>query len=121
LDRKLIGIWSIDVDSLRTTNPVWFDFLDNGLFFDKDHTARLPGIFNIDINYTDGIKWETVNGEVSDSIYFHTQEHPMSGKFKITFYREYREKLFKMKLENENNIIICRKALQNFDRDNPDW
>ncbi|MBF0575567.1 hypothetical protein [Dysgonomonas sp. GY617] len=120
LDRKLTGIWSIDIDSLSTDNPLWYNFLDNMFILRNDHTASLPAILNLDINYTDGIKWETVNGEVSDSIYFHTQEHPMSGKFKITFYRDYKEKLFKMRLENDNTVIICRKGLQNFDK-KIDW
>lgn len=120
LDRKLIGIWSIDVDSLRTTNPIWYDFVDNMFIIRKDYTASLPAIFCIDINYTDDIKWESISGENGDTIYFHTEEHPMRGEFKITFYRDYKEKLFKMRLENDSNVIICRKALQNFDK-NMDW
>ncbi len=122
LDRKLIGIWTIDIDSLETTNPIWLDVLGNGLVLNDNHTALLPGFFNIDVNYMDDITWESISEEKSNTICFQTSpDHPMSGKFKITFYRDYKEKLFKMKLENDNTVIICRKALQNFGRDNPNW
>jgi hypothetical protein len=115
LDRKLVGFWSIDLDSLRATNSDWNSILENMFILKDDYTASLPAIYNIDINYTDGIKWESISNEGGDTIYFHTKEHPMSGKFKITFYRDYREKLFKMRLENNNSIIFCRKGFQNFE------
>ena len=121
LEKKMIGIWTVDLDSLQTRDNSWYQITSNGFSIKEDHTSQLPFFLNINSTNSENIKWEATSNDSENTIRFYAPNHPMDGKFFISFYRNPKEKLFKMKLTNGYTSIVCRKGLQNFDRDNPDW
>lgn len=119
LEKKMIGVWTVDLDSLQTRDNSWYQITSNGFSIKEDHTGNLPSFFNL--GNSENIKWEVTSNDSENTIRFYAPNHPMDGKFFISFYRDPKEKLFKMRLTNGYTTIVCRKGLQNFDRDNPDW
>lgn len=119
LEKKLTGIWTVDLDSLQTRDNRWFQITSNMFFINENYTSNLPSFFNQ--RNSENIKWETISNGSENTIRFYAPNHPMNGKFFISFYKDPKEKLFKMRLTNGYTSIICRKGMQNFDRNNPDW
>jgi len=118
-DKRMIGFWTIDIDSTQVIGRE-FNISDNILTIEMDSTCILPNIMNQIGNKSNTGKWKMLFNDKNDTIYFNVPENPLNGKYAIHFYRDYKEKLFKARLTNDSTIIVCRKGLQDFDK-NIDW
>ncbi len=123
VEKKLIGIWSVDIDSCLVADGFWYNIGHNGLSIRSNYTCELPAFIGECLEVSDVIEnsegqWSIIGG---DTIFFDVPKNPLHGKYKIYFYREPKDRLFKIRLVNDSITIVCRKGLQNFDRDNLDW
>lgn len=123
LDDKLIGFWSIDMDSVSTIDNYWHNNIGSNILSIKENkTCQLPYFIYLKHEYSEHIKWDTSSEGGLNYINFYAPNHPMNGKFMITLYKDNKEKLFKMRLMNGNTILVCRKGMENFDQNkNIDW
>lgn len=117
-EKRIIGDWSIDLDSCRVCHRKW-DILGNSITFYKDYACSLPEIFQQSQNDNVG-RWFLHHSIESDSLFLDVPNNPLYGKYKIELYKDYKNQLFKMKLENDSTILVCSKFLQNFNS-NTDW
>lgn len=123
LDRKLTGVWamdlwSIDINAETIEGSEWEGVLGNLLSFESDFTCRMPRFKNIAANdYYDSCgTWQSSSFNGQDSLIIDVNNHPMSGRYKIEFYRDTEKELLKIRLSNSGVEFTCAKFLQNPDR-----
>jgi len=105
-EKKIIGLWSIEIDSSNVYHRNW-RIVDNLILFESNYSFKLPEIFPQKVKANEG-KWKIIN---NDSIYFIAPNNPLHGKYKFCFYKDYRNMQFKVKFTNDSTIIICSKSI----------
>jgi len=115
---KLVGLWSVDIDDEIIRQNQWDNILGNVIILKSDFSCK--GIVFFDPKTKERLNsegtWSIIHFNNTDSIEFIIPGNSMSGKYKLDFYRDYTNKLLKIKLSNSNISFTCSKFLQNFDR-----
>jgi hypothetical protein len=119
-EKKIIGVYSIDeiyYNGQDLTNDLGVNVID----FDKNGFCSLPPmrIFSpIKSSREIGV-WKTNSLDTTLSI---TAKHIVfNGIYKVSFKKDYDEKLLKIVLESEGIQIIATKGLQDFDSHKDEW
>lgn len=117
LEDKLVGAWSVDINSVTIERNNWHNIYGNTFTLKKDFSCEvLPFKDHVtDKFYPSHGIWNTISHKGQDSLVLSVQNNPMNGKYKIEFYRDFNKKLLKIKLSNESVEFTCSKFIQNFD------
>lgn len=118
LDRKLTGLWSIDINAEVVERNNWGDMLGNGISLRSDFTCRIPGFMIEETNdrYNSEGTWQSLSVDGRDSLIIDVKDHPMNGRYKIEFYRDTKKELLKMRISNSTTEFTCAKFFQDPDR-----
>jgi len=114
-EKKIIGLWSIEIDSSIVYKRDW-RIIENLLIFESNYSCKLPEIFPQKVKDNEGI-WKILN---QDSIFFIAPNNPLHGKYKFCFYKDYKNQLFKAKFTNDSTVIICSKSIIGFSHNTKD-
>lgn len=119
IKNKLEGLWAVDINDEIIEKNGWFDILGNTIYLEADFSCRGLAFKNTKketgrLN-EDGL-WEIVLDKDEIYIILNVTDNPINGKYKVDFYRDYENKLLKMKLSNSTTEFTCAKFFQNFDR-----
>lgn len=117
LEDKLIGAWSVDINSAIIERNNWQNIYGNTFTLENDFSCSVLPFKNIltDKFYPLNGTWKCFSNNQQDTLIFNVPENPMNGKYEIVFYKDYDRKLLKMKLSNDSLEFTCSKFLQNFD------
>lgn len=114
-EKRLIGMWSLDIDSCIVYDRPWFmDFAENSFIIDSNQECSLPSLWGQARNESQG-DWQLLHKRnVPDSIVFKVPNNPLNGKYAVCFYKDYNEMMFKMKLQNDSTLLIGSKHILSF-------
>lgn len=118
-EKRLIGLWAVELDSCIVQNRPWItEICDNFLIIKEKQECNLPALCG-QLQQSKGT-WQLFKGKnAPDTILFNVPENPLRGQYAITFYKDYNEMKFKMRLQNDSTILICGKNIINFSSNNP--
>lgn len=110
---RLVGLWALELDSCIVSNRDWV-FCSNSMIIDEDNTCKLPILCTQRYDQSKG-SWQIIRGRnQDDSVIFVVPDSPLSGRYLITFYKDYKTMKFNMKLENDSILLVCTKSVVSF-------
>src|ERR1035437_171606 len=113
----IIGTWSIDtiyyknvdIRSCINLNVMYFSKEGGNLPITENDCGILP-------TFDRGTFWQIIKNKKGDmKINFNTQNEMFNGDHHLAFKKDGVNKLLKMEISSDSLLIICRKALFNFD------
>lgn len=120
IENKAEGLWAVDISDDMIEKNGWHDIGGNTFYLRSDFSCSAL-IFK-DPNHiiktvNEKGTWQIIQNENGEAVIdIDVPGNPMNGKYKIEFYRDYTNKLLKMKLSNSTTEFTCAKFFQNFDR-----
>lgn len=106
----LVGFWAIDVITIDGEDRK-IDLSVNVISFDNSGYCRLPTLEFIGSN--DG-KWQME--KKGDDLYLviTLTNNALVGRYRLVYYKDHKEKLYRMSLKSDHIEMICSKGFQSF-------
>lgn len=111
-EERLIGLWALELDSCFISDVSWYSkTCSNAVIIKQYQMCKLPILCGQRFEQSQGT-WKLIDGgKMSDTVLFSVPDNPLQGQYAITFYKDYNEMKFKMKLQNDSTILICSKSV----------
>lgn len=108
---KLVGWWTID-DILVNDKRALMSLDANSLVFENDGNCSLP-LFNF--KGIDKGKWHIEEDEDDRYLVIESKNNFMIGRYRLFFFKDPKNKLYKMSLASDSIRMVCSKGLQHYE------
>lgn len=116
---KINGMWDIYEMTYKNEDYKQNLLINAFTFYIDSNKVTIPETYNYENEEQDiNSKWEIIN---NDTLLINCKNYAFRGKFKITFFKDYKNKLLGIELKSSNTFIKAYKVMQNFDTDGKHW
>ena len=111
LDRKLAGLWFIDINAEVVERNNWDNILGNGFNLESDFTCDMVAFRNVITSgrHNSHGTWQSFSVNGQDSLIIDVKDHPLSGRYKVEFYKDTEMEHLKMRVSNFRVEFTCAK------------
>lgn len=120
MEKKIVGFYTIDEFYFKN-ETLMYAMGANIIGFAKTGECNLPIIIEDGELYTKVDRGEWTLNSVDTTITIISKHTVINGTYKVSFEKDYQEKLLKLVFENEEFYLKATKGMQNFDQKEKDW